>query len=220
MTGPVTADHGAGDHISVSEARRRREAALAGHGADEARARSFLDDPSPRVRSTALGALARLGRARVTEVTAMLGDPEPLVRRRACEVAVSLAEVDLVPLLDDADPSVVEAAAWTLGERRGSSRHSVEALAGVATQHTEALCREAAVAALGAMGHESGLQAILAATEDKPAVRRRAVIALAPFEGAAVDAALARALTDRDWQVRQAAEDLLNAAVAEDRRTN
>ena len=220
MTGRVTADQGPGDHISVPEARRRREAALGGHGADATRARSFLDDPSPRVRSTALGALGRLGEARVTEVTAMLADAEPLVRRRACEVAVALVGVDLVPLLDDADPSVVEAAAWALGERRASGHHSVEALAGVATQHADALCREAAVAALGSIGHESGLGAILAATEDKPAVRRRAVIALAPFEGAEVDAALDRAVADRDWQVRQAAEDLLNAAVAEDRRTN
>jgi hypothetical protein len=39
-------------------------------------------------------------------------------------------------------------------------------------------------------------------------VRRRAVLALAPFTGPAVDAALAAALQDRDWQVRQAAEDL------------
>jgi len=40
-------------------------------------------------------------------------------------------------------------------------------------------------------------------------VRRRAVIALAPFEGPEVDAALEAARTDRDWQVRQAAEDQL-----------
>jgi hypothetical protein len=39
-------------------------------------------------------------------------------------------------------------------------------------------------------------------------VRRRAVLALAPFDGPAVDAAVAAALEDRDWQVRQAAEDL------------
>jgi hypothetical protein len=31
---------------------------------------------------------------------------------------------------------------------------------------------------------------------------------MVPFEGAEVDAALQHALTDRDWQVRQAAEDL------------
>ena len=52
-------------------------------------------------------------------------------------------------------------------------------------------------------------EAILAATADKATVRRRAVIALAPFEGPEVDAALERARDDRDWQVRQAAEDLL-----------
>jgi HEAT repeat protein len=86
---------------------------------------------------------------------------------------------------------------------------AVAALVDMATAHADALCREAAVAALGAIGDPAGLPAILAATTDKPAVRRRAVIALAPFEGPEVDAALERALTDRDWQVRQAAEDLL-----------
>ena len=56
-----------------------------------------------------------------------------------------------------------------------------------------------------------GLPAILAAVDDKPNVRRRAVLALAPFEGPEVDAAIAKALQDRDWQVRQAAEDLRRA---------
>ena len=65
----------------------------------------------------------------------------------------------------------------------------------------------AAVAALGAVG--AGLPAILAAlAEDKATVRRRAVLALAPFDGPEVDRALHRAAQDRDWQVRQAAEDL------------
>ncbi len=75
-------------------------------------------------------------------------------------------------------------------------------------EHDDALVREAAVAALGAIGDEDGLPAILAALDDKATVRRRAVFALAPFEGAEVDAALQRAREDRDWQVRQAAEDL------------
>ena len=39
-------------------------------------------------------------------------------------------------------------------------------------------------------------------------MRRRAVLALAPFDGPEVEAALERAGQDRDWQVRQAAEDL------------
>jgi hypothetical protein len=38
------------------------------------------------------------------------------------------------------------------------------------------------------------------------------VLALAPFDGPDVEAALDRALTDRDWQVRQAAEDLRRAS--------
>jgi len=36
------------------------------------------------------------------------------------------------------------------------------------------------------------------------------VLALAAFEGDEVEAQLHAALTDADWQVRQAAEDLLN----------
>ena len=74
--------------------------------------------------------------------------------------------------------------------------------------HRDALAREAAVAALGALGDPDALPVILAACRDKPAVRRRAVLALAPFDGPEVDAAIAAALDDRDWQVRQAAEDL------------
>ena len=49
---------------------------------------------------------------------------------------------------------------------------------------------------------------MLAACADRPAVRRRAVLALAAFDGPEVEAALAAALEDPDWQTRQAAEDL------------
>ena len=65
------------------------------------------------------------------------------------------------------------------------------------------------MAALGAIGDPAGLPAVLAALDDKPAVRRRAAVALAAFDGPSVDAALHRCLEDRDWQVRQVAEDLL-----------
>ena len=82
-------------------------------------------------------------------------------------------------------------------------------LTALTTGHDDALVREAAVAALGALGDPAGLPAVLAAAGDKATVRRRAVLALAPFDGPEVDAALARATEDRDWQVRQAAEDLL-----------
>jgi HEAT repeat protein len=203
---------------------RRRQAALAGHTGDAAGARALLADPDPAVRATALGALGRLGQVAPADLVAGLADPVPAVRRRACEVAIPVTAVDLVPLLEDPDAGVVEVAAWALGERSGlesdagaaadagGSGSAVPRLAAVAVDHDDPLCREAAVAALGAIGDERGLPAILAATRDRPAVRRRAVIALAPFSGPEVEAALAAALEDRDWQVRQAGEDLLSGA--------
>jgi HEAT repeat protein len=170
----------------------------------------------------ALGALARMGSARTEDIAAGLADPDPRVRRRACEVAAAAGPAAvagvgaaLPGLLTDPDASVVETAAWALGEGGAASEPAVPALAELAFEHPDPLCREAAVAALGAIGDPSGLPAILAATKDRPAVRRRAVIALAPFDGPDVDEALRRALEDRDWQVRQAAEDLLDVRPGE-----
>jgi HEAT repeat protein len=188
---------------------RRREAALAGHLGDDGGARRFLHDADAAVRATALGALARLGTVTVDDIAAALTDPDPPVRRRAAEVAAVVPGVPLVAALRDPDPTVVEVVAWACGERAQPEPETVAALASIATNHDDPLCRESAVAALGAIGDEGGLPAILAATGDRATVRRRAVIALAPFEGPDVEAALRRALTDRDWQVRQAAEDLL-----------
>lgn len=188
---------------------RRRLVALAGHRGDEATARRALCDPAGDVRATALGALARLGSLSGADVESALSDPSPAVRRRACELSAGLALGGVTPLLADVDPLVVEAACFALGEGGPDPEGlAVADLAAVATGHPDPLCREAAVAALGAIGHPAGLPTILAAMGDKLAIRRRAVIALAPFEGPEVDDALAKARTDRDWQVRQAAEDL------------
>jgi HEAT repeat protein len=95
-----------------------------------------------------------------------------------------------------------------LGERVPVSSRAIDALVRTAGTHDDPLVREAAVAALGALGDERGRAAILGACTDKPAIRRRAVLALASFDGDDVDAAIRRALEDPDWQVRQAAEDL------------
>jgi HEAT repeat protein len=195
--------------LVVSPAERRRMVALAGHMGDPDTARAGLDDPDPTVRGTALGALHRLGALRHDELRSSFFDSSPAVRRRAAEVAAHYPMISLIDLLADDDPTVVEVAAWSSGEHEAVDDDVLFRIIALAGSHSDALVREASVAALGAIGDERGLDAILAGCRDKPAIRRRAVLALAPFEGAEVDAALQAALVDRDWQVRQAAEDLL-----------
>ena len=197
--------------MTASAGDRRRAVALAGHTGDADAARAGLRDPDEHVRATALGALDRLQQLADTDLAGALADGAPTVRRRAAEVAARRPGVSLAALLDDPDVTVVETAAWACGEQEVVDAPVLGRLTELATGHADALVREAAVAALGAIGDEAGLPAILAATGDKATVRRRAVLALAPFDGPAVDEALERARHDRDWQVRQAAEDLLGA---------
>jgi len=198
-------------------ARAAAYAGLGHHGPlspeDAARlAVAVTDDADARARAAALGALVRAAPVRAGDAwRSATRDHDAGVRRRAAELAPALRPDDagsaLTTLLDDADVTVVVAAAWAIGELGDDDDgDAVRALA-AAARHGDALAREAAVAALGALG--AGLETILAACDDVPTVRRRAVLALAPFDDPAVDAALARAAEDRDWQVRQAAEDLL-----------
>ncbi|MEY2399067.1 MAG: hypothetical protein QOJ00_2241 [Actinomycetota bacterium] len=195
---------------------RRRAAAVAGHTGDIDTARSLSDDDDASVRATALAALGRAGALDTATLLRGLTDSDGGVRRRSATLAATASDrVDVAPallaVLGDADDLAAEAAAWALGEwgqDNPSLTEAIAALVTMTTSHDEPLCREAAAAALGAIGDERGLDAILHACSDKPAVRRRAVLALSPFEGPRVDAAVDRALQDRDWQVRQAAEDL------------
>jgi HEAT repeat protein len=182
--------------------------------------RAAEGDPDPRVRAAALGALVRASPEHARSAwTAAGADRDSSVRRRAAEVAPRLPAGEvapvLVPLLDDPDVTVVEAAAWALGEcfddAETVSIEVVGTLARVVVEHRDPLAREAAVAALGALGDARGLDAILTACADRPSVRRRAVLALAPFDGPRVEAAIAAAHADKDWQVRQVADDLLGA---------
>ena len=74
-----------------------------------------------------------------------------------------MVELLTATVSDDADASVREVAAWALGEaggrcgRRGGARPR-----GVWPDTTTPLCREAAVAALGAVGDPVGLDTVLA----------------------------------------------------------
>lgn len=202
---PTDSASGAATPVEIGD--RWRAIAEAGHSGDEQVARTALRDDDHVCRELALGALARMHRLDDSDVAAALRDPHPSVRRRAAILSAAHSQVDLTGALADQDDVVVEAAAWAAGEQ--AALHLVPTLVRLATTAADALVREAAVAALGAIGSPEGLPAILVACADKPAIRRRAVLALAPFDGPEVDAALEAARHDRDWQVRQAAEDVL-----------
>lgn len=186
---------------------------VAGHAGDETIARSGLEDQDPRARAAALGSLDRMGALGDDTIRAAFRDGHVAVRLRATKVAAgrpSLATA-LVEALDD-EPGVAENAAFALGESRpppSEATNVIDALAAMALTHDDSLCREAAVAALGSLGDPRGLDAVLHGCTDRATVRRRAVLALAAFDGAEVSSMLERLTADRDLQVRQAAEDLL-----------
>lgn len=182
----------------------------AGFTGDVDTAVAALTHRDDAVRASALRSLHRLNAVSEAELVTALNDPSAEVRRTAVEVSVALQSIDIHPLLNDDDVFVAEMAAWCLGERTAPTDQEIEALIHATVHHPEPVVREACAAALGSIGDERGLPAILTACADKPAVRRRAVLALAPFDGDDVDAALHAALEDRDWQVRQNAEILLN----------
>ncbi len=199
-----------------------RGAVLAGYmprSAMSGRAEELFGNPDPRVRSAALGALHRQGWLTPERAAGALGDPDPLVRRRVCELAGAspgsyLGIGELVGALEDPDPLVAEMAAWALGEHGAVEEETGEesvttGLSAMASGHPDPLCREAAVGALGARADPTTLATVISALEDRPAIRRRAAVALAAFDDPAADEALRSCLADRDWQVRQVAEELL-----------
>ncbi len=205
---------------------RRAAVVVAGHRGDSGTVRAHIDDEDPTVRSSAISALVRLGELGDADLLAALDDSG--TARRAIELSAhhgsGATTIDdrLRAFVAGADTDLAEVASWALGERwqeRGDEPGSEAVLGAVewaARCHDDALVREAAVAALGAIGATGSIPVIIDAMNDKATVRRRAVIALAPFDGPEVEAALVSALGDRDWQVRQAAEDLSAAGPPDD----
>ncbi len=202
--------------------------AIAGHARDLPTINEGLGSPDPAVRASALTAADRADALDLATLRTFLDDVDASVRYRAIQLAARRSDgVDLAKRLTEflsknggrsdledsevtSDADLAEVAAFALGELDLAGvpkQDAVRLLEEQALHHGDPLCREAAVAALGALG--AGLETILAAAEDIATVRRRATLALAPFEGPEVDAALEAALGDRDWQVRQAAEDLV-----------
>lgn len=173
--------------------------------------RSHLLAASPRQRVLALRGVVRQNLATSDDWLRALGDDVVAVRREALnqiahEAVDDVVVVALLELLDDEDALVVDGAVFALGEHLCEA--AVEKMCVIATNHEDARCRESAIAALGAIGDDRARTVILAALDDKPPVRRRAIVALSNFEGPDIDEALERASTDRDWQVRAAVNQL------------
>lgn len=180
-------------------------------GQSDALLREALGSHDPRTRVLAWRGAWRRGFLTMADWLEGLGDgDEDVVRDVLALVAespVNDAVLErVVALLQHDDPLVVDAAAFCLGEH--VYLPSVDGLVHVATHHDDIRCREAAVASLGSLGLDAGRPAILAALDDKPSVRRRAIVALANFEGPDIEAALAKSRDDRDWQVRAAVDQL------------
>lgn len=186
---------------------------MAGHRGDGSKARSFLTDPDAGTRCIALGALERIGSLTAAELQSALEDLSGSVRRRALEIAAKRPDVEIDACLKDPDPAVAEAAAFAIGER--SQITAVPPLVAMARGHEDALCRESAIASLGALAtadkvdHDAVLACLLGAMDDRPQIRRRAVLGLFQFDEPEAQQALQAALVDKDRQVRAVAGDLL-----------
>ena len=161
------------------------------------------------MRATAFGALERLHQ---------LGDDilDRRLRRRigrrppsTAEIAAAPHAVSLLALLADADSFVVEMAAWACGEHEQVDDATLARLIELG-RPTRSRCAGSGGGGARRDRRRAGSAGDPPRQADKPAVRRRAVIALAPFDGPEVDAALQRALSGLDWQVRQAAEVLVS----------
>ena len=179
-----------------------------------------LSNDHDRIRVLALRAGARHGYLSSTQWRSAFRDPSSDVRREAAVLLAYNATAPndvtslLLEALNDSEPLVIDAVAFALGER-----HVLEAvgpLGNIARTHEDARCRESAIASLGMIGDPSSAEIIIAALDDKAPIRRRAVVALSNFEGPAVEAALARASDDRDWQVRAAIDQLQRGPLSDD----
>jgi len=209
-----------GDPPSKEVAERRRQAILARYENsefEESEIIGFLNDTAAVVREAALATVVKLNLDAGKHIVNAFNDDDHGVRKRAIELVIDLSDNQdyiskILVLLDDSSTFVVETVCWVIGEIGNNYENVAEVVSKVsqiALNHDDSLCREAAVACLGSLGHIDGLATLLRVLDDKPNVRRRATLALAPFEGPEVEEALKRKLKDRDLQTRQAAEDLL-----------
>ena len=198
-------------------ARRRRRHRWPATVGTPALARRGLGDPDPGVQAAALGALARLGELTADDVAAALasgpaGAAPPRRRRRAGGAGPGLA---LGAARAPSPARSTTRTRWSSSARPGSwpsvatgrpCRPWPRPRPGTTTP--AAARRPSPRSAPSAT--RPGCPPCSPRSGDKPTVRRRATVALAGFDDPRVEPALRAAAGDRDWQVRQAAEELLD----------
>ena len=173
---------------------------------------SFFEHPDAELRRLAVSACAVRAAELVSPIGYLLAtDPDPRVRGEAAEVlgyAGSAAIEALDRAREDSDDLVVEAVATAYGEV--GETDAVGWLAQEAVGSESRLIREAAVAALGAIGDDRAIPVLLdLVVNGPPQVRRRCVVALTVFDDPGIEPALEAAVRDRNPGVREAAAMVL-----------
>lgn len=170
---------------------------------------SFLGSDDAVLRRMAITALDRSDAvAHFEQLAPLANDKVDSVRTAAAE-KLGLCGESGWPLLEvlrsDAVAAVRESVATAYGELTDPS--AIAWLASAAELDEDRQVREAAVAALGAIGHDDAIEPLLAAiAEGPPQVRRRAIAAITVFDDPRVEQAIRRAALDRNPGVREAAE--------------
>ena len=169
----------------------------------------FLTSVEPVLRRIATTALTRSQASdNIGTLALLIQDTDPSIRAAAAEKLGSCgadALSILTDVADDRDPTVREALATAYGEI--DSPHAVPWLTTAARDDGDRHVKEAATAALGAIGDEAGLETLLDLVNNgPPQVRRRAIAAITVFDDERVEPAIKRAALDRNPGVREAAE--------------
>lgn len=170
---------------------------------------AFLTSDDPILRRMAATALApSQALENIDTLATLTRNSDPSIRAAAAE-KLGLCGSDALGILNglesDPDPTVREALATAYGEI--DSPNSVQWLGVAASDDEDKHVKEAATAALGAIGDSSGLEVLLHLINDgPPQVRRRAIAAITIFDDERVEPAIKRAALDRNPGVREAAE--------------
>lgn len=180
---------------------------------------AFLRDADPMLRRMAVSALtAEESRHHMDDLSELASDPNDAVRTATAEQlgwCGSAASVTLRSLQDDPCAPVREAVATAYGENGDLT--AIPWLIEIGRSDENRQVSEAAVAALGAIGHPDSIEPLLEFIRSGPAqVRRRAIAAITVFDDPRIEPAIRTAALDRNPGVKEAAEMVVGRQLTED----